>query len=770
MVTESIIREIQSLESMSTDKSFEYAQLCSKYLRNPETEQEARKIIINILDKWDKIDKSTHEMWTDLIEAAGFYPYLEKEKNKLVFKNTAGEIRKEFHKSDNLEDKYFHEEQKIHNNILKSGKNLIVSAPTSFGKSILIEEVVASKKYNNIVVIQPTLALLDETRKNLKRYKKDYKIIVRTSQESSNEKGNLFLLTAERVKEYQKLPKIDFFVIDEFYKLSAKRDDERSDVLNNAFNLLVNEHKSKFYLLGPNIDAISEGFAKKYNAEFVKTRYSLVDNQVIDLFSDEFGDRGSKKVNKENALFELLLKLKDEQTIIYCSSPARVRYLSKNFCEYLIAQNTESESGELSIIEWIRNNVGDKWGIINCLNHGIGIHDGALQKHISSSIIHYFNKNKLKYLFCTSTIIEGVNTSAKNVVFFDKTKGDRDPIDFFDYSNIKGRSGRMMIHYLGRIYNFNKPPEKEAIVVDIPFFEQKDIRDEVLIHIDEKDVKNKESEQYKELMKIPSEERALFKKNGVLIKGQKKILEILKTDIHNKHDLLFWDGFPNYQQLGFVLSLAWKNLLKERETTTPMTLPKLITVTHKYGKRENQSIDFLVQNTFQFYKERREECKELKPTIERKLQSMDREDKRRYKKGEEYKKYNFYKKFMPMDDSELFDEAVRDAFQILRHWFHYKVPKWLNVMNELQKYVCEKNNLEPGNYTYYASQIENDFVRKNLSILVEYGIPKSAINKLENKISKDLDEDKILDEIKNRKLIKTSELIDYEKEKIRENL
>ena len=91
-------------------------------------------------------------------------------------------------------------------------------------------------------------------------------------------------------------------------------------------------------------------------------------------------------------------------------------------------------------------------------------------------------------------------------------------------------------------------------------------------------------------------------------------------------------------------------------------------------------------------------------------------------------------------------------------------------MNELQKYVCEKNNLEPGNYTYYASQIENDFVRENLSILVEYGIPKSAINKLENKISEDLDEDKVLDEIKNKRLIETSDLIDYEKEKISDTL
>jgi replicative superfamily II helicase len=42
---------------------------------------------------------------------------------------------------------------------------LSASAPTSFGKSLLIEEIVASKKYKNIIIIQPTLALLDETRK-----------------------------------------------------------------------------------------------------------------------------------------------------------------------------------------------------------------------------------------------------------------------------------------------------------------------------------------------------------------------------------------------------------------------------------------------------------------------------------------------------------------------------------------------------------------------------------------------------------------------------
>ncbi len=728
-----IVKELEEFGSINANRSFEYARVCSRNLRRPDMEEAGRRIVINVLDNWDKIDESTREIWSDLIESAGFYPYLEKEKARLAFKNTAGEIRKEFHKSDNLNE-YFHEEQKSLNDILNSNKNLIVSAPTSFGKSLLIQEIVASKKFKNIVIMQPALALIDETRKKLKKYSKDYKIIVRTSQRPSNEKGNLFLLTAERVMEYFEFPKIDFLVIDEFYRLSAKRDEERSDVLNNAFNLLMNKYKSRFYLLGPNIDGISEGFAEKYDAEFFKTRYSLVDNRTIDMSSDEFGERGPRKTIKENALFDLLLKMKDEQTIIYCSSPQQVRLLSRRFCGYLDERKTRKRSNELSLTEWAKINVGEKWGLIDSLNHRVGIHDGTLPKHITSSIITYFNAKEINYLFCTTTIIEGVNTSAKNVVFFDRTKGLRKKIDFFDYSNIKGRSGRMMVHYVGRIYNFNKPPETMPVIIDIPFFEQKDVSDEVLINIAEEDVKDKESEQYKNLRKIPQEERELFRKNGVLVKGQMKILDALRSDIKEKHALLCWDNFPRYPQLEYILSLAWNNLLKKGETTRPVTRRGLVTVTYRYS--DHKSISKLIDDAYDYFRKQ-----------ERKLEENARRT-----------------------DEEIFDEAVMRMFGILRRWFHYKVPKWLNVMNSLQKYVCEEAGLKPGNYTRFSNQIENDFVRENLSILFEYGIPKSAIDKLSTMLPKDLDEDSIMDEIKNRKLFESSDLIEYEREKIMENL
>ncbi|MCU9811838.1 DEAD/DEAH box helicase [Paraclostridium sp. AKS81] len=466
-----ILDYIDSVDQLNLNESFDLANKCSRLLRKKDTEIDGRRLIIHILDNWEKVCDSTRDIWTSLIESAGFYPYVEKESG-IKLEDTVSRIRREFHKSNHLSNKYLHEEQKVILNIIKDRKNLIVSAPTSFGKSLLIEEIIASRCHKNIVIIQPTLALLDETRKKLQKYETSYKLIVRTSQIPSEEKGNIFLLTAERVMEYKGLPKIEFLILDEFYKLSAKRDDERSDILNNAFNLLVNKHRCRFYLLGPNIDGISEGFAEKYNAVFYRTDYSLVDTNIIDYYSkykDSYGKRGKKKEFKEQKLFELLYQLKNEQTIIYCSSPSRVRYLSIKFKDYLKSKSEQYLDIDIPLIEWIENNVDNKWSFIECLKYGIGIHDGALQKHMTSSIIKYFNYNKLKYLFCTSTIIEGVNTSSKNVIYFDNTKGGNTKIDYFDYSNIKGRAGRMMVHYIGKVYNFNPEPIKENILIDIPF-------------------------------------------------------------------------------------------------------------------------------------------------------------------------------------------------------------------------------------------------------------------------------------------------------------
>lgn len=722
---EDLLTDIASKELFNFEETFLIYKRCSELII--EEREIAQKLLTNILESKEKFDSSLNQILADLLEAAGFYPYIKKENFKLD--STDALIREIYHYSDNL-NKFLHEDQKHLLSLLNTDKNVIVSAPTSFGKSLLIEEFVASNKFKNIIIIQPTLALLDETRRKLKKYDQ-YKLIVRTSQESSVEKGNIYLFTAERVNEYKEFNHVDLIVVDEFYKLSSKRDDERADSLNNALHYILKTFNSKFYLLGPNIDRISEGFEEKFNAIFYKTKSSLVDVKSIDIYSEhkeKFDMPRKYKEYKEQVLFDLLLENQHQQSIIYCSSPARVRYLSKRFHTYLISKNIQKENEDLDIIEWIKENISPEWSLIDLLHYRIGIHDGALQKHITTTIIDYFNTGLLNYLFCTTTIIEGVNTSAKNIVFFDSTKGTNTRIDYFDYSNIKGRAGRLMIHYTGTVYNFNPVPPNEQITIDIPFYEQNPISDEILINLDDEEVIDKSSAQYKAIRQIPENERDIIRDNGVQVFGQKNIINQIRNDIRTKYHLIAWNRYPTKEQLTYTLTLAWENLLKPTETVKPMTLKALVAVTQIYGY--NQSIWNLVENTFEYFK-----------TLP---------------------------KFNDLSDSEIRDEAIRQSFQTLKHWFEYKVPKWLAVIDSLQKFVCLEKGLRPGNYNYFAGLIENDFLRENLTILYEFGMPSSAIRKLEKLISADISQDDVIKIIKDKKLFNNAMFIAYERNKLSE--
>jgi len=77
-----------------------------------------------------------------------------------------------------------HREQVSALNTLLSGKNLILSAPTSFGKSLLIDALIASGRYRRLAIVLPTIALLDEFRRRLaSRFSDRYAIVMYHSEE-----------------------------------------------------------------------------------------------------------------------------------------------------------------------------------------------------------------------------------------------------------------------------------------------------------------------------------------------------------------------------------------------------------------------------------------------------------------------------------------------------------------------------------------------------------------------------------------------------------
>lgn len=260
-------------------KDFEYNWNCTKYYTSIIDTVKARQFLINILENWEKVNNDIKTIWLDLIERAGFYPYYIDKINSVENYNQSlqSSVRTAYYKSENLDGVYFHDQQKKIERALSLKKSVAVSAPTSFGKSLLIEEFVARKQYDNILIIQPTLALIDETRKNMSRYSDYYNIIINTKQRATDR--NIFILTAERVLEYKSIPKIDFFIVDEFYKVSNLRNDDRVDALNISI-MKIMDYKPQSLFLTPCVNSLSDRFIERYDVEFFKTDYSLVNTNI----------------------------------------------------------------------------------------------------------------------------------------------------------------------------------------------------------------------------------------------------------------------------------------------------------------------------------------------------------------------------------------------------------------------------------------------------------------------------------------------------------
>ncbi|MGH7494341.1 MAG: DEAD/DEAH box helicase [bacterium] len=113
-----------------------------------------------------------------LVRTVGLFPYVNTD--NLDFRDR---LAYEFHRPLDMPDNtVFHRVQAEVYRRLLTGENVVLSAPTSFGKSRIIDAIIATKSYKNVAVIVPTLALIDETRRRLSQFSNFYKIITHLSQ------------------------------------------------------------------------------------------------------------------------------------------------------------------------------------------------------------------------------------------------------------------------------------------------------------------------------------------------------------------------------------------------------------------------------------------------------------------------------------------------------------------------------------------------------------------------------------------------------------
>ena len=301
-------------------------------------------------------------------------------------------------------------------------------------------------------------------------------------------------------------------------------------------------------------------------------------------------------------------------------------------------------------------------------------------------------------MICTSTLIEGVNTKARNMIILDN-EINRNAIDFFTYSNIKGRSGRMMQHMIGHVYVFHSPPQYELPLVDVPAFTQSSTAPtSLLIQLDDDDLNESSRERVKKYSDQAILSYDVLRKNaGINPDAQLELATEIQNNVKAYHTMLYWSGLPNYDQLGFVCNLIWNAFDGGRLASGSVRSAKQLTfLINKLADRPTTR-DLIIE-------------------------------KLKWEKDP--------------------DEAVQQTLDFLRLWAMFHFPKLLKALDNVQRDVFRRNKLPTGNYEALGGLVENLYLDPALIAIDEYGIPLEIARKLQSRIASGGDLDVTLEKLK----------------------
>lgn len=645
------------------DHEFEIASALARIVSSGEDPTKARDLVIRTLEHRNQFNGSG-QIQNALVREVGLFPYLDPDNLPI-----SDLIAYEFHRPEGLSDEIvFHRDQSIIYRQILDGRNVILSAPTSYGKSLIIDAIIASAAFENIVIVVPTIALIDETRRRLSRFAREYKIITHQSQEKSAR--NIFVLTQERVIERDDLDDTEFFVIDEFYKLDPGRgdaDSQRSTVLNHAFYKLL-QYTLRFYMLGPSIQSVSMKFLDRFECNFVASKFTTVASRHITVIP-------KKDIYVE--LAELCSKLHGP-TMIYCKSPNSARRAAGALVEFGVGDENPALK---AVTDWLADEYHPEWLLVGALRRSIGLHHGRVPRALAQFNVRKFNERIINFLVCTSTLIEGVNTVARNVVILDHKVGQRN-YDFFTFNNIVGRAGRMFQYFVGNVYMFQVGPEETELDINFPVFDQDaNTPASLLVQLDEGDV-----EEAARPTVIPIYEQTILSLDT--IRANKHVdpfdqLELAKSIESNPRYYsgnLAWSGEPTWDQLLFLCIVIFEYFVKHGVS----------------GIWTGKQLAFKV-NELRF-------AKNFKEIFEKQIANTE---------------------FNPT-----VDDAIENSLEFMRQWATFHFPKYVGAVDQIQREILQRHGLPCGDFSVLAFRTENLYLPPVVVALDEYGLPMQIGRKI----------------------------------------
>jgi replicative superfamily II helicase len=140
---------------------------------------------------------------------------------------------------------------------------------------------------------------------------------------------------------------------------------------------------------------------------------------------------------------------KGHKNIIYCRSKDKAIELALAFAEGKPKIIGDKDLEKLA--DSIETEIHDDCYLAELIRKGIGYHVGYLPASIRMRIEDLYKEGGITTLFCTSTLVEGVNLPADNL-FITSYQNGRPTMTDVDFANLVGRVGRIEYNLYGNVF------------------------------------------------------------------------------------------------------------------------------------------------------------------------------------------------------------------------------------------------------------------------------------------------------------------------------
>lgn len=359
---------------------------------------------------------------------------------------------------------------------------LSVSAPTSAGKSRIVREHFLEKlrsiQRTVLIYVVPTRALIEEVSREFQSEVPDgVKVINLPWDKELNDISRCVLvLTQERLHLFQELYstlEVDVIFVDEAQSFGG---DSRGILLQRTIERLVRDNSTMQLIFASPLTSnpellvedapvntrtsafVSEAVTVNQNFIWVESIKYKPKLRSISLISDEQKHElgilelpvRTPTVAARIAVVAYTLSGTRGGNVIYVNGADEAEKVAKAVYEQIPAPEL-IENDLLELQSLIRTAVHEKYMLADVIERGVAFHYGNMPIIIRSEIERLFHEGKIRYLVCTSTLLEGVNLPCRTIFMRNPKKGMKNPLKVSDFWNLAGRAGRWGTEFQGNV-------------------------------------------------------------------------------------------------------------------------------------------------------------------------------------------------------------------------------------------------------------------------------------------------------------------------------